>query len=107
VGGHLTSLRRTGIGPFSISEARPVEAYPSPEEIRLHLLSPALALAHLPTLEIGREEALRIRQGQFLPAAGLDLPEGVPVRVLLHGELVAVAAREGQDLRPRKVMPDG
>lgn len=107
VGGHLTSLRRTGIGPFPISSAQLLSALSSPEEVRSHLVTPALALAHLPTLEIGQEEAVRIRQGQFLSVRGGDLPEQTPVRVLLEGDLIAVAAREGEQLRPRKVMADG
>jgi tRNA pseudouridine55 synthase len=107
VGAHLTALRRTGIGPFSILSAPPLDAYSSPEEVRRHLISPAMALAHLPTLEIGQDEATRIRQGQFLPVQGRDLPEQTPVRVLLGGDLVAVASREGELVRPRKVLADG
>jgi tRNA pseudouridine55 synthase len=107
VGAHLTALRRTEIGPFSVSSAEPLGTLSSPEEVRKHLIPPAQALAHLPTLEIGQDEATRIRQGQFLPVQGRDLPEQMPVRVLLEGNLVAVAAREGEQVRPRKVLADG
>lgn len=107
VGAHLAALRRTSIGPFSVSSARPPGSFSSPEDIRRHLISPARSLAHLPTLEIGQDEAARIRQGQFLPVEGRDLPEKVPVRVLMGGELIAVAAREGEQVRPRKVLADG
>lgn len=107
VGGHLTALRRTGIGPFPVSDARPLEAYSSPGKITRHLIPPALALGHLPAIEIGRDEAARIRQGQFLAVERGDLPEQTPLRVLLDGELVAVAAREGEQIRPRKVLANG
>ena len=107
VGAHLTALRRTEIGPFSVSSAQPLDAYPSPEEIRRDLISPGAALAHLPTLAIDGDEASRIRQGQFLPVGGRDIPEQTPIRVLLDGELVAVAGRQGEEIRPRKVLADG
>jgi tRNA pseudouridine55 synthase len=107
VGGHLTTLRRTEIGPFSVSSARPQDAYSSPEEIRRDLISPGEALAHLPTLAVDQAEAERIRQGQFLIVRGRDIPEHTPIRVLLGGDLVAVAAREGEKIRPRKVLANG
>ncbi|MFC1575026.1 tRNA pseudouridine(55) synthase TruB [Gemmatimonadota bacterium] len=103
VGAHLTFLRRTGIGPFTLSSAHDLETVEKREDLPSLLLSPALALAHLPSLEVGPEEAMRICQGQFLPLQGEELPQDIPIRVLLGGELLAVAARKGDHLRPRKV----
>lgn len=107
VGGHLTALRRTSIGPFSISEASLLPALGDPTAVLGALIPSAPALAHLPAVEVEPAQAARIRQGQFLVLVGTDPPEDVVVRVLLEGELVALASREGNRLRPRKVMSHG
>jgi len=107
VGGHLSALRRTAIGPFSGSSASSLDALSDPEAIRANLLPPALALAHFPSFEVGPEDAARIRQGRFLPIHRTEVPEEAPVRVLLDGKLLAVATREGDRLRPRKVFEAG
>jgi tRNA pseudouridine55 synthase len=107
VGGHLTSLRRTSVGSFSVSSASSLEALAAPGAISSSLVSPADALTHLPPVEVDSDEAARIRQGQFLDLQGNGVSEDTPVRVLFGGELVAVATREGTRLRPRKVLAHG
>ncbi len=104
VGGHLSALRRTHIGPFSVTSSLPLGSLSDLEAIQSNLIPPALALAHLPSFEVGPQEAARICQGQFLPIPDTEIPEKTPVRVLLEGALLAVAAREGDQLRPRKVL---
>ena len=49
LGGHCTSLRRTAVGPFDVSEALPVDD--------VALLSVSGALARLPDAAVGRVEA--------------------------------------------------
>jgi tRNA pseudouridine55 synthase len=107
VGAHLTALRRTRIGPFFVTEASALQDLDGPESVRDALISPAQALAHMPSVEVEPADAARIRHGQALPAVGSGLPDGGSVRVLLGGELVAVAFLEGNRLRPRKVMAHG
>ena len=103
VGAHLTTLRRTAVGPHEVESALPPCALSNPESIRENLAAPAAALGHFPALEVEKEDAAKLRHGQFLPIPdGLSLGEG-PMRVLLHGDLVAVAARQGHKLRPQKV----
>jgi len=104
VGGHLSTLRRTAIGPFSAPSAPSLDSLGDLETIRANLIPPARALAHLPFFEVGPEEAARLRQGQFLPVPRTGIPLKTPVRVLLDGDLLAMAAREGDQLRPRKVL---
>jgi tRNA pseudouridine55 synthase len=105
VGGHLAALRRTSIGPLAVDSAAALEQLVSASDVHARLVSPAEALAHFPALEVTPQEAARLRQGQFLPVTGRDLPEEAMIRVLMDGELVAVAARSGNDLRPQKVLP--
>jgi len=107
VGGHLSTLRRTEIGPFSLDEAVSLDQLREADGIQAHLMAPAPALAHLPGVEVGPEEAARVRQGQFLTVSSVDIPQAMPVRILLEGSLVAMAFREGNRLQPRKVLTDG
>jgi len=107
VGGHLSSLRRTSIGPFSLASASSLDELEETQGIQDRLISPSVALAHFPSFEVGEDDAARIRQGQFLPVPPMEIPEETPVRVLLDGELLAVAAWEGGFLRPRKVFANG
>jgi tRNA pseudouridine55 synthase len=78
VGGHLTALRRTRIGPFAVEDARPLEA-------PLALLSPAeAATALFPVLALDEEQVVALRQGKRLP-----LPERA------DAETVAALAPDG------------
>jgi tRNA pseudouridine55 synthase len=104
VGAHLKTLRRTGIGGFSVEDALSLSDLESGKLLEENLISPVAALSHLPAVEVGQADAVRIRQGQFLPLEGRDLPEGEPVRILLEGGLLAIGARAGEQLRPRKVL---
>jgi len=103
VGAHLTTLRRISIGPHTVDSALPPDALSSPESIGENLRPPASALAHFPECEVGPEDAARLRHGQFLPIPNGDLTAAGPLRVMSSGELVAVAARQGNQLRPQKV----
>jgi tRNA pseudouridine55 synthase len=104
VGGHLTELRRTAIGPFGLDTSLSWEAAESADSVAAGLIPPARALGHLSAVEVTDEDALRLSQGQFLPLEGDSIPEGEPIRILLDGELLAIGAREGARLRARKVL---
>ena len=108
VGGHLTELRRTAVGSFRVASGLAPDELRGAGDLRDHLLSPSLALGHLPFYEVGAQEASRLRQGRFLELpAHLPrerVPEGSPIRVVRDGCLVAIASRVGEELRPRKVL---
>lgn len=122
VGAHLVALRRTAIGPFRVSEAVSPGELQDFERVTGSLISPLAALAHLPTMEVSEDEALRLQSGQSLALeragpAPADLkggaepgdegdPEADPViAVSFRGRLIAVAVRDGDRIRPRKVFP--
>jgi len=107
VGGYLTALRRTGIGPFGLSSTVALDSLQAQADVQGAVIPAAEALAHLPSVRIGAPDAARIRQGQFLPITGDEVPEETPICVLLDGELLAIAARDGDHLRPRKVLSNG
>jgi tRNA pseudouridine55 synthase len=71
LGGHCRTLRRTEVGPFSVSEA---------DETRI--VPPVEAFAFLPALEVDADAARAIRQGRRRVDGR--------VRVVCRGELVAV-----------------
>jgi tRNA pseudouridine55 synthase len=101
VGAHLTSLRRTAVGPFRVEDAIPLDRIEDGDAVAGVLVDPLAAMAHLPTVELDAEETRRIGHGQALPA-----PEAAgPGLVVLaaDGALVAVAESDGETLRPRKV----
>lgn len=102
VGGHLSSLRRTRIGPFDVDHALNLDRLDREHAARA-LVAPLNALAHLPRVEVDDRSALRIRNGVAVSMA--DMPSG-PLAVAHDGELVAVAEADGDLLRPRKVFAD-
>ena len=107
-GAHLTALRRTAIDDFSVEGALVTEALGEPSLVERAWISPADALAHLPRVEVRSDDAVRLSQGQVVAAADTGAggpPQDGLVAILKERVLVAVAEREGERLRPRKVFP--
>lgn len=104
-GGHIVALRRTAVGGFVAGEATPL-AELTPENWRAHLHSPETAVAHLPSIALRPEEAVKLRQGQPVPIAP-GTEESPLMRVYDEaGHLLGLAEpREGQ-WRARKNVPD-
>ncbi|GAA2086941.1 tRNA pseudouridine(55) synthase TruB [Pseudolysinimonas kribbensis] len=85
VGGHLTALRRTAIGPFPIPDAVPVDAI-GPSALR----TPAsIATALYPALELDDEQAAALADGKRIPATAPDAPV---VAALHRGRLTGLVA---------------
>ncbi|MFC7329536.1 tRNA pseudouridine(55) synthase TruB [Marinactinospora rubrisoli] len=68
VGGHLTALRRTWVGPYGLSGARTLDQLAG--EFTMLPLAEAVAAA-FPRRELSGEEARRVAHGNRIPAAGL------------------------------------
>jgi tRNA pseudouridine55 synthase len=85
---YCESLRRTAVGPFRVEDAGAE-------------LSAADALGFLPERRLSEAEARRVGYGQRLEAE--REPEG-PLRLTFEDELIAVASREGDALRPEVVL---
>jgi tRNA pseudouridine55 synthase len=93
-GAHLTALRRTAIGPFSVDEAT---APADPGE-----LAPLdRAVAHLPRLPLEREEAIAASHGRILGPAAIEGPYGVYDP---DGRLIGVYRDDGGKARPLVIL---
>ncbi|GAA4181001.1 tRNA pseudouridine(55) synthase TruB [Gryllotalpicola koreensis] len=66
VGGHLTALRRTAVGPFDVADATPLDALASGSvPVAAVLRSPADAAARLfPVLELDPQQAIDLGHGK-------------------------------------------
>jgi tRNA pseudouridine55 synthase len=84
VGGHVTALRRTRIGPLAVEEAAPME--------ELRMLAPAeLARRLFPVADVDAAGVLALTQGKRLPLPGV--PDAAPVAALgPDGALVGLVA---------------
>jgi tRNA pseudouridine55 synthase len=99
-GGLVEVLRRTRVGPFLAEEGVSLDA--EAKEARAKLLPVGSALAELPRVEVGAEDARRLRSGQRIRASGGD---GEAAVFGPGGELVAVASWDPRrrEWKPGKV----
>ena len=93
VGGHLTMLRRTSVGPFAVAAATPLDALTGGDvAVPDVLLTPADAAARLfPVLELDPQQAIDLGHGKKLHVAAPGAP-GVRAAIDGAGRLVALAA---------------
>lgn len=98
-GAHLTALRRTAIGGYSVDDALPLEALGDSERVRASLVAPADALPDMPRLDLSDDDVAHIRHGRALRA---EAPDG-PLVLTSGPELIALARADGGVVRPRKV----
>ena len=101
VGAHLAALRRIAVGSFGVAEAVGIGELSDGDAVDRARVDPLHALAHLPSLEVNDDSAVRLGHGQRV-----RLDEGAPsglVTVANAGVLVAVAEVDDGVLCPRKV----
>jgi tRNA pseudouridine55 synthase len=112
VGAHLVALRRTRVGGHHVESALTLDRLDDPAVVRAALIQPLDALAAMPRVDVGPDDAVSIRHGRALRAADVSVGPGgaagtgnAPVRVALaaDGDLLAIAEADGQWLRPKKV----
>jgi tRNA pseudouridine55 synthase len=103
-GAHLSALRRLAVGALRVEEALPLSALAQlgREELAQRVIPLAQCLPGLRPVEVGPDEARRLRQGQVLARPAEDLQDGEQVRVLAEATLVAVA--QVRSLAPQAVL---
>ncbi|NUQ94514.1 MAG: tRNA pseudouridine(55) synthase TruB [Gemmatimonadaceae bacterium] len=97
---HLSALRRTASGRFSVRDAVTVDAI-SAAAVR----EPIEAIPDAARVEVDAAGRSRVARGMTLPAAADS--GGVAAIVDESGELVAVAEADGELWQPRVVLVDG
>ncbi len=110
VGGHLTALRRTHVGPYSLEQARTLEQLA--EELEVLEMSQA-ARALMPNRELSAEETTEISFGRRIaagaPAGSADAAtaERPAAAFAPDGSLVALLADTGSFAKPVLVFAPG
>nr|WP_275941232.1 tRNA pseudouridine(55) synthase TruB [Planosporangium flavigriseum] len=100
VGGHLTALRRTAVGAFTLAEALGLEAL-SERDNPVTLPLPAAAARFFPRRDADADEARVLGHGGPLDAIGIAGPYAVfgP-----DGEVIAVVSERGGRAKPEIVL---
>lgn len=102
VGGHLTVLRRTTVGRFTLDDATALDELGDPLPV---IPMAEAARAQFPVRSLSEDEARKLRFGQRL---GMDGPAGDPVAAIGPGEdLVAMLDQSGEAPRSHVVFPLG
>lgn len=102
VGGHLTALRRTRVGPFSVGDAVGVDDLEGAAT-----LTPAEAAASvLVPLPVTAAEARDLRHGKRLGGQAERLTAPLAAAIDEDGELVGIVEKRGADLKSAMNMPE-
>lgn len=102
VGGHLTALRRTRVGPFDLAEARTLDQLAGDAEITT---LEAAARSVFPVRELTQDEARRLAHGQRLVRTASGDDAAPRAAFAPDGTLVAIVSEAGPDCRPLLVIP--
>ena len=97
-GAYCLALRRTGVGDLDVAAAVPPENVPDAPSVPLTTL-----LTDMPIVVLGDADVRALAHGRVLPAA---LGPGEVAAVAGDGHLVAIAAADGECLRPVTVFTD-
>ncbi len=104
VGGHLTALRRSAVGPYTLNEARTLEELAG--ELRILDIADA-ARALMPVRELSAAEAVELSFGRRIPASveGTHTADAPAAAFAPDGTLVALLADAGKFAKPVLVFP--
>lgn len=123
VGGHLTALRRSAVGPFDVAQALHIPARGEGDDVALPLRGLGeIARQVLPSVAVDAQEAAALAQGKQVPvrapasppaASGSAKPAaaaregaGAPAAALdAQGRLCAIVQARGRALQPVMVIP--
>ncbi|MEO0027580.1 MAG: hypothetical protein RL716_911 [Actinomycetota bacterium] len=103
VGGHLTALRRTKVGSYTIDQAQVLDGLDS-ESLKVLDIN-AAAAQQFEVRELSAQDVADLRHGKRLPANG----EGAsPFGGFdADGKLIAVLTRSGKEIKSLVVFPEG
>ena len=97
---HLASLRRETVGPFRLEDAL------APETVTASVVrDPAPMVSGLVRRDVSEAERAQVIHGRALASAG-EVGENEPVALFAGNELIAVAVRDRDLLKPRVVVAE-
>ncbi|MHA7305014.1 tRNA pseudouridine(55) synthase TruB [Arthrobacter sp. TMN-49] len=104
VGGHLTALRRSSVGPYTLEQARTLEELA--DDLRILDIADA-ARALMPVRELTAQEAVELSFGRRIPASaeGIHTVEAPAAAFAPDGTLIALLADAGKHAKPVLVFP--
>jgi len=103
VGGHLTALRRTRVGPFEVTDAVAIDALEGAPT-----LTPAEAASRiLPVLDMSADDARDLRHGKRLAGRADELEGRIAAAIDPDGVLIGIVEKRGADLKSAMNMPEG
>ena len=93
----MTALRREAIGEFMAEDAVELQRFNGTEPFTDALLSPSLAVSHLPSIRLRDDQLELLRHGRSL--SGVAAPQDTPCGVFdSNNRLQAVARSDGTQL---------
>lgn len=99
IGGHLTALRRTRVGVYTIDQAQPL-----PEATdTLQTISSFEAAKAFPTLDLSDQQVIDLRHGKRLPNANKLSGD---IAAVFEGKLIAILVPSGNQLKSQVVFND-
>jgi tRNA pseudouridine55 synthase len=96
VGGHLTALRRTRVGPFTLGQAKTLDELAELADPVL-LTLPAAVEASMPVRRVSADEARELSFGRSLQPVGVV---GTHAAMCPDGEVLALLVEDGERSRP-------
>lgn len=102
-GGHITQLRRTAVGSFTVETAVPLD-HLTPDNLPTHLLPPDAAVQHLPRLDVTAEEALALQQGKQIGSQ--PTPSNTPLARAYdeNGRFLGILTAGENGWQPHKIL---
>ena len=110
-GAHLVALRRIGSGPFSVSQAHPMESIAEAAlagRLADLLLPLDAGIEDIPRIDLNEEATHLLRDGAAISAelCGVladGIATGEQVRLMVNGQLAALARRTDVGVQPERV----
>ncbi|GAB4276183.1 MAG: tRNA pseudouridine(55) synthase TruB [Candidatus Promineifilaceae bacterium] len=104
-GGHLTALRRTAVGAFTVEQAVPLAALTA-ETWHMHLLPLDTAVFHLPRLNVTSEETTCLLLGQTIPQSTQHTTGQIARVYSPDGRFLGIVTAVEAQWKPKKMFPD-
>ncbi|MBN8530962.1 MAG: tRNA pseudouridine(55) synthase TruB [Alphaproteobacteria bacterium] len=103
--GHVSMLRRTAVGNFSLDQAISLENQGA--DVHTAALNairpPATVLDDIPAVEVGQDQARKLRHGQPILLPQPTLPENAEIAIFSGSTLLAIGEKRGPSIAPLRV----